>query len=186
MKTRRSKFLLALSVPILILIGLLFKPATAYLFGDSIAVKTVPVDPRDLLYGDYVYLELDINQVSADKLSKELKEKIKSEQEQHDVFTNARSITVYSSLEKAGEMYEVDAVSLHKPEDGIYLKGEIMTWYSPESASTFYIDYGLNRFYIEENTGKALEEKSTRGELELILKVKNGYALIEDIVMADE
>ena len=65
----------------------------------------------------------------------------------------------------------------------IYLKGKIDLWYSDSNIYEYYIDYGLNRFYVEENTGKELENQSARGELALVLKVADGYALIEDIIV---
>lgn len=183
MTSKRSKFLIALIVPLLILIGLIYKPVLAYVVGETITVKTVPVDPRDLLYGDYVYLELDINNVRKEKMSKELIEKLSSKKPENRKFTNGRVITVYSILEKAEDNYTVQSVSLHKPENGIYLKGRITIGYSPLNVNEYYIDYGLNRFYVEENTGKELENQSARGELALVLKVADGYALIEDIII---
>ena len=183
MKSRRSKFVLALIVPILILIGLIYKPVMAYVFGETITVKTVPVDPRDLLYGDYVNLELEINTVRKEKMSKELKEKISIEKPDNGISTNRRIITVYTILEKDEDNYTVHSVALHKPKSGIYLKGKIDLWYSDSNIYEYYIDYGLNRFYVEENTGKELENQSARGELALVLKVADGYALIEDIIV---
>ena len=93
MKSRRNKFILALIVPLFILVGLLYKPILAYVFGETITVKTVPVDPRDLLYGDYVNLQLDINTVGKEKLSKELRETFSSEKQENGISSNTRRST---------------------------------------------------------------------------------------------
>ena len=186
MKSKRSKFLLALFVPILILMGLLYKPLLAFTVGETITVKTVPVDPRDLLYGDYVYLELDINNVREDKLSEELKAKIAKVEQDDGIFAGARVITVYAVLEEGEDAYTVQSVSSQKPESGIYLKGKINSGYTIVNRTYYYIDYDLNRFYVEENTGRELEKQSARGELSLVLKVAEGYALIENIIPNNE
>ena len=186
MKSRRNKFILALIVPLFILVGLLYKPILAYVFGETITVKTVPVDPRDLLYGDYVNLQLDINTVEKEKLSKELRETFSSEKQENGISSNTRIMTVYSILEKDGGTYTVQSVSLQKPKSGLYLKGKIDIWYTDFNMYEYYIDYGLNRFYVEENTGKELENLSAKGELALVLKVAEGYALIEDLIVYEE
>ena len=56
MKNKGIGFIVALTVPLLLLIGLTVKPLWTLTYGDDIALLTVPVDPRDLLYGDYVTL----------------------------------------------------------------------------------------------------------------------------------
>lgn len=179
--SKRSKFFIALIVPLLILISLLYKPVLAYVSGETITVKTELVDPRDLLYGDYVNLQLEINTVWKEKMSKELVDKLENRN-----FINRRIVTVYSLLEKDEDHYTVQSVSLHKPGRGIYLKGKIEIWNTDINVNKYYIDYGLNRFYVEENTGKELENLSNSGELALVLKVADGYALIEDIIVPEE
>src|SRR6185437_13702730 len=61
---RRAKLLLLLVLlQVLFLGGIAGSYYAVGWFGDEIKLKTVPVDPRDLLYGDYVTLGYEISRL---------------------------------------------------------------------------------------------------------------------------
>jgi len=176
--------MITLSIPLLILLALLVKPIYTSLFGEQITLKTVPVDPRDLFYGDYVYLDYEISHVPLEYISKDLLTLL-NEYKLEEEYNFWGSQTVYTSLEKDGEVYAVKNVSLEKPEEGLYLKGKVdnhVLLYENRPTS-LYIDYDINRFYLEEGTGKHLEEQATSGQVQVGMKVKNGYGLIQDVTV---
>lgn len=123
--------------------------------GEEIRLKTIPVDPRDILYGDYVILQYEISNVPKELW---LSEKLPEYRDR-----------VYVLLENDGMYHKVVAASIEKPEVGegeVLLSGRYM--YEVD-ASTLAIEYGIEQYYIPENTGKDLENSS--GNLEVFVKI---------------
>jgi uncharacterized membrane-anchored protein len=137
-------------------------------FGRDIRIQTVPVDPRDYLYGDYVRLNYKINRIEED-LWKGPGQKPE------------RGDTVYVVLEskQPNGLYEATAAYPYNPPASpqeAVLKGRISYLDNRE----IVIQYGLEKYYVEENTGKQLEEQAAN----LIVKVKVapwGSAIIEGL-----
>lgn len=180
MKTNRKKFLLILIVPLLILLGMVIKPVSAYMFGEKVVLETIPIDPTNLFYGDYMSLQLAISEVPKELLSESLVKELKSYSNDNYSFFS-KSLTVYTALEKKGDIYSAKEVSLTKPNNGLYLKGKINYSSSIYEQPTFYIDYGIDRYYVEENTGEQLEQEAQKGNVQVSLKVMKGYGLIEGL-----
>ncbi|MGO4889812.1 GDYXXLXY domain-containing protein [Anaerobacillus sp. MEB173] len=182
-KRRPTKwFFLALIVPVFVLTAMLLKPVQAYMLGDEIRLATVPLDPRDLFYGDYVILDLEIETVPTDLLDQSLLSRIKETNEW-------RPFSVYTSLQPGeNNVYEVEKVSEAKP-DGLFIKGEVYPYihderqWNEDSTIEPYvqISYGIDRFYVEEGTGLELEELSRQGRIVVTAKAHNGYVILTDI-----
>ncbi|WP_042346520.1 GDYXXLXY domain-containing protein [Bacillus massiliigorillae] len=181
MKPSLKKFLLILIVPLLILLGMVIKPVSAYMFGERIVLETIPVDPTSLFYGDYMSLQLKISEVPKELLSESLmKELISHRSDEYSLFS--KTIPVYTALEKKGDIYRAKAVSLDKPKNGLYLKGKINSYILQYDQQNLYVDYGIDRYYVEENTGKEIENHAQQGNIKVALKIKNGYGLIDGLV----
>ena len=116
--------------------------------GNVVLLETVPVDPRDLLRGDYVILRYKISTLSASLFA--------------DGLTNQPSAgtPVYVQLEKRGEFHEAQAASF-APLDGDaqhpVLRGKVSSrgWWDSGNNTNRHaqVDYGLERFYVREGTG---------------------------------
>ncbi len=176
MMNNRKRFIFALLLPLVILLSMTIKPLSATFSGHPIVLDTEPVDPTDLFYGDYVILNLEINSVPASKISEGLLQEMKKK-ERDDYW--ADKMTVYSVLEEKEGVYTVKEVTEQKPENDIYLKGRMYVYSDMPDDAVHHIDYGLNRFYLEENTGTAMEAKAQQGKLRVNVKVKDGYGIIE-------
>jgi uncharacterized membrane-anchored protein len=139
--------------------------------GKEIRLKTVPVDPRDILYGDYVILQYEISTVP-----KELWKV--SEQPQY-------GDRVYVVLEKEGEYHKVTSVSKEKPELGakdVLLRGRYVFDMDTDS---LFIEYGIERYFVPEGTGKAIE--NSRGNLEAYISLAPwGQMKINRIAVLEE
>jgi uncharacterized membrane-anchored protein len=174
LRRSRSKWLiLLLVIQILFLAGIAGFHYSTLWYGKEIRLQTVPVDPRDLLYGDYVHLNYDINRVP-----------MSSWQETgHKPMTGDR---VYVVLQEntADRIYKAKAVFSNKPSlsDGeVALKGRV-EYVDNESIR---ITYGIEQYYVKENTGKELEEQA--GSLVVKLKVAAwGSPVVEDVVLASK
>jgi uncharacterized membrane-anchored protein len=156
---------------VLFLTGIALSHYTIIWSGKEIRLQTAPLDPRDLLYGDYVVLNYEINRLRPE-LWKETGELPK------------RGSPVYVVLKQGqGESgtYEAEGVYSRKPptqEGQIILKGRAD--YSDTEA--IFVKYGLETYYVAENTGRELEQAAARGQL--IAKVKvgpSGDAVLEGL-----
>lgn len=176
MKNKRIGFIVALTVPLLLLIGLTVKPLWTLTYGDDIALLTVPVDPRDLLYGDYVTLRYEIEEVPKNEISTVILDKLNNS-------VNSNGLTVYGKLVKQDDIYVLDSLSDKKPRGSVYLTGKLSSYdyQNVDGVNVHSIDFGLERYFVPENTGKELEDLSAKGRLMAHLKVKNGYGILQDI-----
>ena len=171
LRRSRSKWLfLLLVLQILFLAGIAGFHYSTLWYGKEIRLQTVPVDPRDLFYGDYVRLNYDINRIPL-SLWQETGHKPK----------NGDRVYVVLQKDKADQLYTAKAVFANKPSlsDGeVALKGRI-EYVDNESIR---ITYGIEQYYVKENTGKELEQQAQTGSLVVKLKVAAwGSPVVEDV-----
>jgi uncharacterized membrane-anchored protein len=147
-KSRRGVLLLILViVQALFLCGIAGSYYAVGWFGSEVKIKTIPIDPRDILYGDYVTLAYEISRLNP-TLWKESSGLPKS------------GDNVYVLLKPtSGGLYAAEGIYAKKPavsSGQVVLKGVVdSSW--DESIS---IEYGLERYYVPEGTGHDLEAKA--------------------------
>ena len=151
-------------------IGTVFVHERGLASGVTILLETRPVDPRDLLRGDYVILSYPISEIP--------------ESQFEPTVTNlAPGQEVYVALEKMGEFHGVKRAST-KPiaatEDEVVLRGKISPRIRmrgrPFTAAG--IDYGLERYYVGEGLG------NPRGKLTVAVAVPaSGRAQIKEVFL---
>ncbi|WZL73536.1 GDYXXLXY domain-containing protein [Clostridiaceae bacterium 35-E11] len=171
----------------LILAAMTVQPMMTNVLGEEIVIQTKPFDPRDLFRGDYVQLDYAINEISLEKLGDEMI-KLKGE-EPYASFEGLRKEKLYVVLKKTGKLYGVDQVTLKKPKTGIFLKAKYSypLWEDRSKEQNvkvkgIRVTYTLDKYFVPENTGKALEEKARKGELFAKIKVYKGYGLLKEII----
>lgn len=158
---KRSNLMIGLVVvQTLFLVALTLSYYAIGWFGKEIRLQTVPIDPRDLIYGDYVVLNYDINQLN-NSLWKG----------SGNVNEHKKSLYVVLKPDKlsTNETYKAVGIYDYKPsiqDDEVILKGRS----DYNDNNTIHVEYGLETYYISENTGKELEEKAGKGKL--VTKVK--------------
>ncbi|WP_432403305.1 GDYXXLXY domain-containing protein [Wukongibacter sp. M2B1] len=182
-KRRGFKYLLSFLIMFILLISMSIHPLVTNLLGEEILIKTKAYDPRNLLRGDYIRLNYEINDIDIGRLDKEILDRI----DEHDSLAELKQKKLYVQLDKNGEYYEVKKVTLEKPKEGIYIEGkyEYDIWDNSKERGIkgIRVDYALDKYFVPENTGKELEEKVRDGEALAKIKVYRGYALIEEIVL---
>jgi uncharacterized membrane-anchored protein len=151
--------------------------------GREVTLQTQPVDPRDLLRGDYVVLSYDISQLPAGALAGQP--------------TAERNPVVFVKLApNANGLYE--AVSVHAepatvaaPE--ILIRGRLA--YSGgacgSAGRTFCdkltIKYGLESYFVPEGEGKTLEQARNQQKLRIVAAVlPSGRAAIKRLLLDGE
>ncbi len=171
---KSKQLLIALAVPVLILVGMCFIPLYTLTTGNDIILETIPVDPTDLFRGDYVTLRY-----AAEEVPKRLVEEKVINEYQKDF----RLMDVYVLLEKKDGIHTPAKVMLAEPENGVFLKGEMQYFdKSIQGEEIAIIKYSLDRYYVEDNSGTEWEEASAKGEVLVKAKLKNGYAVLTDIM----
>lgn len=111
--------------------------------GQLIMLETRPVDPRDMLRGDYVILNYTISTVPL------------------SCFTPARTnhpaagSTIYVALALAANgFYEVAQASTEPfapPSGQVLMQGKSRDWWN--NGSSVRVEYGLERYFVREGTG---------------------------------
>jgi uncharacterized membrane-anchored protein len=145
--------------------------------GREVTLQTRPVDPRDLLRGDYVVLGYDISQLPAGALAGQP--------------TAERNPVVFVKLAPdANGLYQ--AVSVHAepvtvtaPE--VLIRGRVS--YSCGSTSRTFCDkltnrYGLESYFVPEGEGKTLEQARNQQKLRVVAAVlPSGRAAIKRLLL---
>jgi uncharacterized membrane-anchored protein len=127
---------------LLAMIGLRLMPLVS---GDTILVRVVPVDPRDLFRGDYVILSYDFNRVPPGGI-----EGLQGPGWQHEREWQGRTVYVTLVLEPDGKHWRAERFSIHQPAGSTYLRGRI--------AGPGRIEYGIESYYVQEGKGRAYEQ----------------------------
>ncbi|WBL79254.1 GDYXXLXY domain-containing protein [Bradyrhizobium xenonodulans] len=148
--------------------------------GREVTLQTQPVDPRDLLRGDYVVLRYDISQLPAGALAGKTAE--------------TRNPVVFVKLApNANGLYEAVSVSAEPvtvtaPE--ILIRGRI--GYSCGSTSRTFCDkltikYGLESYFVPEGEGRKLEQARNQQKLRVVAAVlPSGRAAIKRLLLDGE
>lgn len=173
------RYLVAALLPLCVLLAAPVRPALILMFGEEVRLATVPFDPRDLFRGDYVALHFAVEEIPLASF---------------DVVSGGRAASRGTGGPEPAEMklakdwyvsFKRDASGIFSPE-GVgtsppvgrpYLRG---TFRAASGGSVARLDFGpgLERFYLRENTGRALEDAARKGRIEAIVKVWRGMPVI--------
>lgn len=126
------------------ILGTTFVHERALAEGKVVLLETAPVDPRDLLRGDYVILNYKISDVPRSLFSPAL------EQAPSD------GTTVYVALAPQGEFHQAASASLEKvtpTADQVVIQGKVQQGWRGPRAGAVHLVYGLERYYVREGTG---------------------------------
>jgi len=134
--------------------------------GKEIRLAVVPVDPRDLLRGDYVVLRYDISRLTTDEV------------EGDNDFGYYEPI--YVSLDETADGWAAASIHRARPKAGIFLRGTVENSFSPETCKItspceeLQIVYDLEQFFVPEGRGRELET------------LRNDQRMSVDVAVADD
>jgi len=148
--------------------------------GTEVLLKTAPIDPRDLLRGDYVILTYDISTISTASISG----------------TRPRDGEVASlhvRLKPGADGFWTVSQASFDPlasEDGsVVLLSQPITIYGWEweNAGNLIVSYGIERFYVPEGEGKPIEDGRNQGRVSVAARVsEDGKAQIRALILDGE
>ena len=149
--------------------------------GADIRLKTLPVDPRDLLRGDYVILSYPISTIPKSIVTGEVPK------------VNGRERLVVRLKPGADGLWTATEASFGTlaPEEGsILLRTQPFDYYSVTDGvlpDSLFVSYGLERYYVPEGEGKVLEDARNQEELEVEARVsKDGTPQIARLILRGE
>lgn len=131
--------------------------------GKDVILLSEPIDPRDFLRGDYVTLSYDISSIGSDKISGTRPE-------------TRGLIDVYVTLVKGtDERWSFAGASWNprsdlKP-DEVQIRGHMLNdgYLGPDS--TYRVNYGIERYYVPEGQGIAIEEQQRERKIDVVVAV---------------
>ena len=166
MKTKL--FVLVLVLQSAWILGTAFTQERVLRVGRLILLETQPVDPRDLLRGDYVRLNYKISDVPANLFSPPVKMEL----------TPGTAIFVALAPAGTNQFYEATRAgteSFTPAANEVLLRGKSApNWRN--SAGSVHVEYGLEQYFVAEGTG------NPRGKLTVQAAVsKSGHANIKEV-----
>ena len=150
--------------------------------GREVTLQTQPVDPRDLLRGDYVVLRYDISQLPAGALAG------KSAAERRPIVFVKLAPNANGLYEAVSVSAEPVTVTVTAPE--ILIRGRVN--YSCGSTGRMFCDklqikYGLESYFVPEGEGKRLEQARNQQKLRVVAAVlPSGRAAIKRLLLDGE
>ena len=134
--------------------------------GREITLKIIPVDPRDLFKGDYVRLGYDISRVD--------KSKVEGPELQ-------RGERVFVTLEQADQTAPWMIAKVSRTRPATVAANQIVL---TAKGSYNQLTYGLERYYLPEGTGIAMEDKARKGVISAIVAVNaRGQSAIKGLII---
>lgn len=142
---KRNLFILILALQSAWVLYTVAKQEHALRAGTVILLETRPVDPRDLLRGDYVILNYKISTIATNLFSPPLS------------FRLEHGRTVWVALAQRGEFHEIVRASTKRFDPGadeIVVQAKARWWDSGRNAPReIRVEYGLERYFVREGTG---------------------------------
>lgn len=151
--------------------------------GVEVTLQTQPVDPRDLLRGDYVVLRYDISQLPAGNLKGKV-----ADARHPDVFVklapNADGVHQAVSV-------HAEPVAVNAPE--VLIRGRVGNYGGScgddrrRFCDKLPIKYGLESYFVPEGEGRKLEDARNQQKLRIVAAVlPSGRAAIKRLLLDGE
>jgi uncharacterized membrane-anchored protein len=147
--------------------------------GTEVTLQTRPVDPRDLLRGDYVVLNYEISSLPAGALK--------------DTPSQGRGTPVFVKLVRRSDgIYQ--AASVHAEpvpvgEGEALIRGRVVSGATCGSdrrhfCETLLVNYGIERYFVPQGDGKEIERSRNQGQVSVVAAVTpSGQAAIKRLLL---
>lgn len=159
-------FIAVLAAQTLLLVMLIAKQEYVLAAPTTVLLETAPVDPRDLLRGDYVILSYKVSSLTNSLWATAPAGKV------------SPGLPVFVSLEPRGEFHEAVLISATRPEPApnrVVIQGRTQQNWGNNQVR---VEYGLERYYVKEGTG------NPRGKLTVQVAVSaEGKPVIKQVFL---
>lgn len=144
--------------------------------GQEVRLPVVPVDPRDLFRGDYVVLSYPFSRVELAKL------------DHADEVERGQS--AYLSLVRDGTGWRATGLHVRRPAGGLVLQAQVTSRSRPTTGTcerpcgAVQLAFGLERFFVPEGKGRAIELERDKMKVEVDAAVaSDGRAVLRRLVV---
>lgn len=140
--------------------------AVTVLFGTTVILKTVPVDPRDFFRGQYVALTFAASRAPYEREPASEVPRVGQ--------------TVYVPLRETRDgTWEAGAARLERPRTGVFLRGEVQE----RSGAHVRVRYGIEQYFASETEARRYEALAGSG-LQAVVRVRrDGTARLQKLAM---
>lgn len=143
--------------------------------GRTVYFRTAPVDPRDVMRGDYVRLRYGMSTVPREQWRGDLKSTTNNP-------PLPRDTRVYASIQiDTNNLVQLTSLGTDQPADGAYVRGRVVS----SSPTHLQVRYGLEAWFLEQGSGKIIEARQTRDGIQVPLEMEaglnpSGLAVLKD------
>ncbi len=176
---RRKEYFI---IPILLLFLLIqFVPyQITNVFGQTIILTAELYDPRDVFRGDYVAINFAQETVDSELFVTDEVELWKLYNKKLFARLEEQDLEVKSNGANSG-VWQVVEVTEKRPKNGVYI--ECRLDYFNEHENVGMLDFGVDRYYVEANTGGVIEDAARENRLQTKMKVWRGQLIMTDIIV---
>ncbi len=147
-----------------VLAAMIEKRASVLRSGAEILLKTAPVDPRDLLRGDYVVLSYDISTIPLALVKGDRPEPYDWVEMNVRLRPGADGFWVVDEASFAELPLVEGTVVMHTQPFQTYRL-------AADTEGSLRVDYGIERYYVPEGEGRAIEEERNEGAVSVAVRV---------------
>lgn len=160
---KKTLILLAVGFQILVLVWMVSNREWIVGYGETVYLRTAPIDPRDIFRGDFVRLNYDFSQLSRRQLPPALATE-----------TINKADMIYVLLEKNAQgIAQMHGVTLEKPSHGRFIRGRATQHWTAEQTDTLFVKYGIEKYFVEQGKGLDMEQRrGTRNGIQLPLDIE--------------
>ncbi|MBI5149568.1 MAG: GDYXXLXY domain-containing protein [Candidatus Omnitrophica bacterium] len=181
MLTKQTKFILAIALQVVIIFAIIIFKLSVLAGGTDVLLKIAPVDPRDLLRGDYVTFQYDISSIDSH-------------------YANRQQIrngdAVYVVLRQTGKYWMVQGVQKNQPTGSeLFIKGKVESGglesqtdpfsYQRFGDSRIHVIYGVEQYFIPEGEGRNFSFWNKEAAARVAVD-DNGNAALKQIYVNDK
>jgi uncharacterized membrane-anchored protein len=162
----RAALLAAVGLQIVILLMLIAQRLVPLATGETLLLRVVPVDPRDLFRGEYVVLGYDF--------STRVPPELAGAQYTNPSDATGRTVYVRLAQEPDGSHWRTEQVTLDKPTSGTFLRGKVVGWNR--------VECGIESWFVQEGRGREIEQAIRDRQLSAEVAVTaDGEAVLKDV-----
>ncbi len=133
-------------------------------FGETVYLRTAPLDPRDLFRGDFVRLNYDISTIGAGQMHGTPQDYLKE-----------KGRKVFAVLAKgANGLASLDYATGVRPDEDLYVRGRLThSWRWRGAVRSARVRYGIEQLFVEQGKGISIEKRRGQREgLQIPLEVE--------------
>jgi len=164
---------LAVLFQIIIIVYMVTASMMPLVTGKEIVLRTIPIDPRDLLRGDYVVLNYSFSRLDLDSIKNDIR---------HGNYKFGDELFV--ELEKKNAYYEPVGIWKNPPENKTFMKVIVQYYYDYDKHGDVFVKGGIESYYTDSETARNLEIRSRDTSVITgvhIMVAPGGQARIKDI-----